>query len=288
MSRTIRILSLALVAFIGLAGCYKPAPQPDTTTTRGPLESLPDRDKSGAEQPSKVTLLPVPNGGIQPQAVTDAKGMLHLIYYKGDAGAGDLFYTRRETGQERFSDPIRVNSRPGSAIAVGSVRGGQIAIGKGGRIHVAWNDSGKAGGEGVLYARLNDSGTAFEEQRNLLQTTSIMDGGCTVAADDAGNVYVAWHGIKTGDEPGEVRRKVWVARSVDEGKSFSAEAAAWAKPTGVCPCCSMRAFAAGQGSVNALYRSATDGVDRDIYLLASTDQGKNFQGTLIHNWKVPG
>jgi len=287
MPYTPRILTLLVVAAIGLAGCTRPVPKPEATTG-GPPESQPDRDKSAAEQPSKVTVLRVPNGGIQPQVLADAMGTLHLIYYKGDPGAGDLFYVRREASQERFSDPIRVNSRQASAIAAGSVRGGQIALGKGGRIHVAWNDSGKAGGEGVLYARMDDSGTAFEEQRNLLQTTSIMDGGCTVAADDAGNVYVAWHALKTGDERGEVRRKVWVARSVDEGKTFSGEAAAWAKPTGVCPCCSMRAFAAGQGSVYALYRSATDGVDRDIYLLASTDQGKNFQGTLIHNWKVPG
>ncbi len=287
MSRTVRILSLALVVVIGLGGCNKPTPQPDPTTTRGPLESQPDRDKSASESRSKVTVLTVPNDGIQPQVLTDAKGTLHLIYYKGDAGAGDLFYVRREAGQERFSDPIQVNSRPRSAIAMGSVRGGQIALGKGRRIHVAWNASGKEGKDGVLYARLNDSGSAFEEQRNLLQTTSIMDGGCTVAADDAGNVYVAWHAVKIGDEPGEMRRRVWVARSTDEGKTFTEEAAAWAKPTGVCPCCSMRAFA-GQGTVYALYRSATDGVDRDIYLLASTDQGKNFQGTLIHNWKVPG
>jgi hypothetical protein len=287
MPRIPRILPLMVVAAIGLAGCTKPVPKPEATNG-GPPQSQPDRDMSPVEPPSKVTVMTVPNGGIQPQALADAKGTLHLIYYKGDAGAGDLFYVRREAGQERFSDPMRVNSRPGSAIAAGSVRGGQIAMGKGGRIHVAWNDSGKASGEGELYARLNDSGTAFEEQRNLLQNSNVMDGGCTVAADDAGNVYVAWHGIKTGDEPGEMRRRVWVARSTDKGKTFSEESAAWAKPTGVCPCCSMRAFAAGQGTVYALYRSATEGVDRDIYLLASTDQGKNFQGTLIHNWKVPG
>jgi hypothetical protein len=276
-----------LIAAIALAGCTKPVPKPESTTGL-PLESQPDRNKSTAEQGTKVTVLPVPNGGIQPQALADAKGTIHLIYIKGEPGAGDLFYVRRETGQEQFSEPIRVNSRPGSAIAVGSVRGGQLAIGKGGRIHVAWNASGKESRDGVLYARLNDSGTAFEEQRNLLQNTKIMDGGCTVAADGAGNVYVAWHAIKAGDEPGEMRRKVWVAHSVDEGKTFTAESAAWAKPTGVCPCCSMRAFASRHGDVYALYRSATDGVDRDVYLLASMDLGKNFQGEVIHKWKVPG
>jgi hypothetical protein len=224
----------------------------------------------------------VPNGGIQPQAVADAKGNLHLIYFKGDkANAGDLFYVRRDAGKERFSEPIRINSRPGSACAAGSVRGGQIVLGQGGRPHVVWN------GVGTDYARLNDSGTAFEEQRNLMQQTHHADGGCTVAADDAGNVYVLWHGHLKGED-GEGKRKVWVARSTDEGKTFSREAPAWTEPTGVCACCSTRAFADLKGVVYLLYRSATAEVNRDIYLLFSDDRGISFREALVHKWKVPG
>jgi hypothetical protein len=224
----------------------------------------------------------VPNGGIQPQAVADAKGILHLIYFKGDnAGAGDLFYVRREAGTERFSEPIRINSRPASACAIGSVRGGQIALGHGGRVHVVWN------GVGTDYARLNDAGTAFEEQRNLMQHTYVPDGGGTVAADDAGNVYAVWHGQLKGDQ-GEDKRQVWVSRSTDEGRTFATEAPVWMEPTGVCACCSTRAFADHKGSVYLLYRSATAKVNRDIYLLSSTDRGKSFQESFVHKWKVPG
>ena len=62
---------------------------------------------------SPVTILKTPNGGIQPQAVVDARGTLHLIYFKGEAAAGDLFYIRRDAGQERFSDPLRSSTAPG-------------------------------------------------------------------------------------------------------------------------------------------------------------------------------
>src|SRR5262249_45884562 len=134
----------------------------------------------------------------------------------------------------------------------------------------------------------NDAGTAFEDQRNLMQASSILDGGGTVAADDAGAVYVAWHALKTGGERGEDHRQVWVARSADDGKTFSREAPAWAEPTGACGCCSLHAFADSKGSVYLLYRSANAGVNRDMYLLTSTDKGKSFQGTLLHKWKVPG
>ncbi|MBI5761340.1 MAG: hypothetical protein HZA46_22750, partial [Planctomycetales bacterium] len=43
---------------------------------------------------SPVKLVRTPEGGIQPQAVVDADGSVHLIYFKGQAGAGDLFYTK--------------------------------------------------------------------------------------------------------------------------------------------------------------------------------------------------
>jgi hypothetical protein len=246
-------------------------------------------ETSGAA--ARVTVLKTPNGGIQPQALVDSKGTLHLIYFKGEAGAGDLFYVRRPAGKQRFSNPIRVNSQPGSAIAVGTIRGGQIALGKAGRIHVAWNGSGKgkeAGSSPMLYTRLKDSGTAFEKQRNLMQDTSILDGGGTAAADDAGNVYVAWHALKAGGKRGEDNRKVWVARSADEGKTFSREVPAWTRATGACACCSMHAFADSKRSVSLLYRSANAGVNRDIYLLSSRDKGKSFRGVLLHKWKVPG
>ena len=80
-----------------------------------------DADNAGS---IRVTVLTTPDGGIQPQAVIDALGVIHLIYFKGKPSAGDLFYVRREPGEEGFTEPVRVNSQPGSAIAVGTIRGG--------------------------------------------------------------------------------------------------------------------------------------------------------------------
>src|SRR5579862_4274711 len=114
------------------------------------------------------TIVRTPDGGIQPQAVMDGTGVLHLIYYKGDPGNGDIFYIKQAAGQDRFSEPIRVNSQPGSAIAVGTIRGAQLALGKNNRVHVAWNGSGKATPQSfnksspMCYARLDDTGKAFE------------------------------------------------------------------------------------------------------------------------------
>src|SRR6059058_10825 len=83
-----------------------------------------------AASPGAVTLLRVPDGGLQPQAVLATDGTLHLIYLKGDPGASDVFYAKRERGRTNLSPAVRVNSRPGSAVAIGTVRGAQTALGR--------------------------------------------------------------------------------------------------------------------------------------------------------------
>ena len=147
----------------------------------------------------------VPHGGIQPEVATGRDGVIHLVYFTGTPGAGDLFYVSSADGGRTFSGPLRVNSQPGSAIATGTIRGAQVAAGPDGRVHVAWNGSDAAlprgvanpktqrAGSPMLYARSNAQRTAFEPQRNLTTHTFDIDGGGSLAVDEAGTVYVAWH-----------------------------------------------------------------------------------------------
>ncbi len=245
---------------------------------------------TGSSVNGKVNLMRTPNGGIQPQAVMDANGSLHLVYFAGEPGAGDIFYVRRERGKEDFSSPIRVNSQLGSAIATGTIRGAHIAVGRNGRVHVSWNGSNKSSPRGpensapMLYARMNDAKTAFETQRNLMQISHELDGGGSLAADKDGNVYVAWHGA--GEQKGEEHRHVWLARSTDEGKTFTQEAAAFAEETGACGCCGMRAFVDPRGALHLFYRGATNMTERGMFLLTSTDKGRSFRGTRLDNWNL--
>ncbi len=247
-----------------------------------------DSQTRAAEQEGNVKRLRVPNGGIQPQVVVDGKGVLHMIYYQGDPRHGDIFYVRSSDEGGTFSRPLRVNSVQGSAIAIGNIRGAHLAIGKGGRVHIAWNGSdkmGPSGGETMYYTRLNDEGTVFEPQRNVIMSAKGLDGGGSVAADESGNVYVVWHAPEPGTK-GEERRRVWVTRSTDEGKTFAQEKAAFDKDTGACGCCGLRAFADNSGNVYVLYRSALQRLQRDTYLLLSTDKGENFHGDDLHPWKI--
>ena len=247
-----------------------------------------------AAESSRVALVRTPDGGIQPQAAVDSKGVVHLIYYKGDAGGGDIFYARQQPGETSFSKPMPVNSQPGSAIAAGSIRGAQLAVGQKGRVHVVWNGGKGAtkvnmGGKEVtplLYTRLNEEGTAFEAERNILTYAAGLDGGSSVAADPRGNVYVAWHGSAPDNQDKEAGRAVFVSRSTDDGKTFQRETPAVPRKTGACGCCGMRAFADSQGAVYILYRAATDMMERGETLLVSRKPGASFEIAYTHPWKA--
>jgi hypothetical protein len=258
-----------------------------------------------------VTTLRTSDNGIQPQAAVDSKGVIHLIYLKGEPSAEDIFYVRREPGQAEFSKPIQVNSLPGTAMAMGTIRGAQLAVGKNGRVHVVWNGMGKGSSATpppahnhdpsahshpphkpsdtrlpLLYTRLNDAGTAFEPERNVITYAYGLDGGSSVAADPKGNVYVTWHAEQPGNTNEEGGRAVFVARSADEGKTFQREAPAISKPTGACGCCGMRAFADSQGNVLALYRAAYEMTNRDETLLISRNRGADFDVAYMHSWHI--
>ncbi|MSR48063.1 MAG: hypothetical protein EXS13_13565 [Planctomycetes bacterium] len=251
-------------------------------------------------QNTVVHLVRAPDDALQPQVAADASGTLHLVTFRGEPTGGDLYYARSSDCGATFTPPIRVNRDDGDAMAIGNIRGAQLALGKSRdgstTVHVAWMGAAKSRVRGpknatpMLYSRLVDGLAAFEPERNVITTHPGLDGGGTLAADDSGHVWVAWQaplvppGPRTSDE-GEAKRTVWIAASSDGGAKFAAETRAWNEPTGACACCGMRAFAA-DGELVVLYRAAAKGVDRDLYALVSRDLGKSFVGSRADEWRA--
>jgi len=66
----------------------------------------------------------------------------------------------------------------------------------------------------LLYTRLNDGGTAFYPERNVITYAYDLDGGSSVAADSQGNVYVTWHASHPSNTQGEAGPMPWLRRTV--------------------------------------------------------------------------
>ena len=223
----------------------------------------------------------VPDGGISPQCVTDSKGLTHVVYYKGNPQSGDLYYSTIQKGSTDFGPSIRVNSQAGSAVAMGTIRAAHLALGKDNAVHIVWNASQKAKGQ-FLYSRSID-GKSFSPQKDMKGKTAHMDGGGSIAANSQGHVFVVWHGNKAGTA-GEENRRVFVARSNDNGESFSPETEISPNDLGICPCCSLKAGARGN-EVLILFRGAK-GASRDIYQLHSNDGGLTFSSSNLSKWRA--
>lgn len=233
-----------------------------------------------------VAFVRVPDGGIQPQAAVDHQGQVHLIFFKGKPGGGDVFYCRGQG--ETFSAPRQVNSTPASAIAIGTIRGAQLALGRNARVHVIWNGHSanpKATHPGapLYYTRLAQDGQTFEPDRDLIVQAAGLDGGSGLASDAQGHVVVTWHvpGPGATDEGG---RTVYIRESIDDGDHFGAERPVADPANGVCGCCGLRALAFGTNQTAILYRQARNQVERGMLLL--TTDGTITKTTSVQAWKL--
>lgn len=225
-----------------------------------------------AAQAPAVRVVRAPEGAIQPRVARDAEGGIHLVTYSGEALGGELWYARSSDGGRTFGERLALTTPETRACAHGAVRGAQLALGRGGRVHVAWNGAASKAPHGAAfwYTRLDDSGTRFEPPRDVVAEHHGLDGGGALVADPAGPVWVAWHAPET-PGGGEAARRVFVARSDDDGRTFGPESAASPQGSGVCPCCGIAAFVVGD-ALGLVYRTARDGEKRDT-LFCSTGPG---------------
>jgi hypothetical protein len=238
---------------------------------------------------ANVRLERVPEGGVQPQIASASDGTLHLVYLKGDPRGCDVRHATKKPGAATWSTPRTVNNTPASAIAAGTIRGAQIAIGQDDALHIVWNGVGDHKRQipsPLLYTRSLDGGGTFEPQRDLRADTQALDGGTSIAASTKGEVFVVWHGAPAGAEPGEIHRRVYVLKSTDNGRSFTPPKVANADDPGVCACCSLKSFITPGGELFTLYRAARSTSQRDVVLMTSRDGGSTFQHRDVGRWAI--
>ena len=214
-----------------------------------------------------------------PRAVVDPAGTVHVIYFEGVMSGGDLLHVARAAAGGGWTDPARVNSDRRSAVGMGPMDGGHLALDGAGRLHAVWFQTNPAR---IFYARSAPGGAAFEPQRTLWQEDHRIEAAPSVAAGGDGRVYVFWHAGAGQDAD----RAVYMTASDDGGGTFDPARRVSQVGEGACGCCSMAALAADAGAVHVSYRSARGNVRRDQRLLVSEDAGRTFEDRPIDEWEI--
>jgi hypothetical protein len=208
----------------------------------------------------KVTMAAVPGGGKPVMAKTDKEGAIHLLF---DSEDGPKYAKSTDDGVT-FGPAIPVVSGGPQKTGL-EYSAWDMAVGKGGRVHVAvdtnaWKLKLPVEEWGFFYASLDPGASAFSPVRNINKKPSE---GFSLAADDKGNVTACW-----------LSGKLYANVSHDNGQTFApnVEIDSSYDP---CNCCTTSAAYGADGRLAVLYREET-GNERDMYLIL-WDQDKDWK-----------
>lgn len=235
-----------------------------------------------------VEVLRIPDGGVQPQTVVTPEGTVHLMFLRGQEGTSDVWYARRPRDATSFTPPQQVNSQPGSAVAVGTIRGAQFALDTSGNAFVVWNGSGNSSrhtGAPLWFAHRPSGEAKFAPEQDVIRSTAHLDGGGSVASGRPGEVFAVWHSAPP-DTTGETNRGVFISISTNAGASFGHEIRIDRPGDGVCACCGLRSLGRPDGTLAVLYRSAGEnGEFRDMTLLLRSPEGE-IRRLVLDRWSL--
>ena len=217
-----------------------------------------------------------PDGGLQPRLVQDVEGTIHLLYFKKRlnrpaAREGNLYYRQYDPEENQFGLPVKVSSQA-FAMQTFSIARAAMAVGGDGRIHVLWYLPRESA---FNYTRSNAERTQFEPSRSMVsQYAEGIDAGGEVAAHGS-EVAIIWG---AGSLDREYQRTMFARFSHDSGASFGEEVMISNPDLGACACCSMAAEYMNDDDILVAYRSAINGIGRDMQLLTVTGVSGELSG----------
>ncbi|MDQ9170446.1 sialidase family protein [Oxalobacteraceae bacterium R-40] len=149
------------------------------------------------------------------------------IIFSGASHGGEIFFARSGDGGKSFGTPVNVSHSFGGdgkgRINKDVWHNGSydLAVGPDGSIYVVWTEY-----DGMLWiARSRDGGKRFSEPRQLAGSRDQPARGPSIAVGREGAIYLAW---TTGETDAA---DILIARSDDQGASFSAPQAVGASAT---------------------------------------------------------
>ena len=236
---------------------------------------------------TSITWEPKPRAvtkGSDAQLLVRTSESMNLLYAAhNNKGKQNLFMAKTKNIGDSFSTAISVNSEKDEVSAHGE-NGPKLKQGKGRGIFAAW-----VGKRDIKFARSMNFGKSFgpairvnDDKGKASQSFFSME----VAPD--GKIFTAWLDgrDKKSEKPGT--SSLYIARSVDQGKSFEKNI----KVSGdVCPCCRAALAFGDNGEIFASWRHVYENNERIIVVATSLDGGQTWTNPVKvtkEGWKVNG
>ena len=196
--------------------------------------------------------------GQMPAIVKDNSNTLHVVFGNGDS----VMYTYSTDNGNTFSTPVLIMKLP--HVYTSATRGPQIAATDKGIVITACTN------EGNIYSFYKENGNSWKQGNKVNDADTVCKEGLMALSADGNNAYATWLDLR-----GNQRNKIYGAKSVDGGKTWSKNILIYASPDStVCECCKP-SVVVSKNKVFIMFRNWLNG-NRDLYLVQSNDAGTTF------------
>ena len=193
--------------------------------------------------------------GDPPDVAVAPDGTVYVAWTARAAEAGHattLYLSASRDGGRSFAPPVKVNDD--ATVGVHGMH--SLAVGRGGRVYLAWLD------ERNLHQHHHESPKAGDSSEGAKKASGGMHG--------------------------EQNREVFFAASDDGGRTFSPNRRVASE---ACPCCQTALAVAGDGRVHVGWRHVLPGDLRHIAVASSEDGGETFNAPVVvsdDRWELRG
>src|SRR5215217_9227849 len=258
--------------------------------------------REGAGVPAQPFQISAPGiDAAEPATAAAGDGTFYVAWVNHDAKQADVMLAHFNQKAEMQGAPVRVNRQPGVATAW---RGDQpcVAVAPDGAVYVLWTARAEAGdehGTDIYLSASTDRGQSFASEVKVNDDKAPGPHGMhSLAVAKDGRIYAGWLDERNVHMPKpstkaeghhmESNRDLYVATSIDGGRSFSGNRKV---ATEACPCCKTALAVAADGTLYAGWRQVLPGSFRHIAVTASNDAGATFSRPVIvsdDHWVLQG
>lgn len=211
--------------------------------------------------------------GQMPAIAKDEKNNLHLVYGSGDS----IMYCYSQDNGNTFSHPLLISVLP--HVYTFATRGPQIAATNKGIIVTACTS------QGDIYSFYKENDGSWKRGNKVTDVDTIAKEGLMDLSAYDNNAFAVWLDLR-----GNHRNKIYGAKSVDGGKTWSRNILIYTSPDStVCKCCKP-SVVVWKNKVAVMFRNWLNG-NRDLYLVQSNDAGNSFgpaEKLGTGSWKLDG